>query len=51
MYIHVGPVYMYSDWATALSVGKFPISGRGKPAESSKNRKSITSYFAPEVYR
>jgi hypothetical protein len=27
--------YMYSDWATALSAVKSPISGRGKPAESS----------------
>jgi hypothetical protein len=35
MYMYIGPVYMYSDWATALSAGKSPISGREKPAESS----------------
>jgi hypothetical protein len=27
-YMFVGPVYMYSDWATALSAGKSPIDVR-----------------------
>jgi hypothetical protein len=26
-YMYIGPVYMYSDWATALNAGKSPISG------------------------
>jgi hypothetical protein len=36
-YMYIGPVYMYSDWATAAERGEIPDFGkaRGKPAESS----------------
>jgi hypothetical protein len=45
-YMYIGPVSMYSDWATALSAGKSPISGRGGNAlkvPKLENRSRATS--------